>query len=85
MDITGLRDIQTIENPIIGYCNKCLYISDSKTVYILNLNNLTNNAVIREFSQNQRAICTIDLGPLVKNHAFYIKQELDSKGLPLSP
>jgi hypothetical protein len=43
-------------------------------IYILNLNNMTDQKVIKQFRSKKSPICTISLGPLVKNHGFLIKQ-----------
>ena len=78
-----------ISKPVIGFCNKCLYISEKNKIYIINVvytKEIQEGEieVISNFTRKPRIPYEIDLGG-VKNHAFLCSHpddpEIDEKFL----
>jgi hypothetical protein len=89
INVKGIPELENIEKPILGFCNKCIYISHnnvsedgnerSSYIYILDVSGIQIDDTAFEFSNREREFITINLGA-VKNHAFTILRD-DKKHL----
>jgi hypothetical protein len=67
-----------LRSNVIGFCNKCLFISNQSQIYVLNTQDIEPYVVSNEFKEGKRKLYTIDLGPVI-NHAMSIKAQEDIK------
>lgn len=56
VNVKGIPYLENIAQPILGFCNKCLYIShnyetdsDESAIYILNINELPSEVTANDF------------------------------------
>lgn len=67
---------------MIGYSNKCLFISSKNTIYIINAIKSKElppggEEIINSFTSEQRKPYVIDIGSVI-NHGFLIDTEKDA-------
>ena len=72
INVMGHDKLGGIKSPIIGFCNRCLFISNQSQIYVLNTVGLEKNVVSNEFINGKRKDYEINLGQ-VKNHGIAMK------------